>query len=470
MPTAAAPYADGEPNDSMTQQTGEDAGPGHAADTESQDPAVHRAAAAVKRAAGDELGGLAHLVAAETLEARDFASQSSRAQGICDVATGYFMKGDFETAAGWYRLALKIDPRLAVAYQNLAAIYAGAGRIAEAESCREQAYQIQRVFIEHAGGPQRRVLILCAGRTSGNVPFDTLMPTTTCCRIKYVIDYAADAEDGALPAFDLAFNAIGEPDVAAALAGRMERFAARCDRPILNPPAAIARTQRHNLFALLGDLEDVVVAPCIRFETPAPSRAAMADCLDAAGIAFPVLARPAATHGGEGLTRCDTMKDLEIWLHTCRGSHYLTSFRDFRSADGMYRKYRTIFVDRIPYPYHLAISPRWMVHYFSAGMENSGSKIDEERIFLQQPGTVLGPRGKAAVAAIGRRLDMDFGGIDFALLPDGRVFVFEANATMLVHRERSNGALAHKNINVQSIVDAFERMLIRRTVAQVGSE
>jgi tetratricopeptide (TPR) repeat protein len=434
-----------------------------AADIESADPAVHRAAAAAKRAGGDELGALAHLVAAETLEARAAEAPGYSVTGLCDVATGYFMKGEYETAARWYRLALTLDPKLAVAYQNLAAIYTSAGRIAEAESCRVRAYQIQRVFVEQAGNPVRRVLILCAGHASGNVPFETLLPTSRCCRIKYVIDYAEDAEDAGLPAYDLVFNVVGEPDVAAAIAGRVERFAAQCGRPVLNPPAAIARTQRHHLPALLDGIEDVAAASCIRCDTPPASRAALAALLVDAGIAFPVLARPAATHGGEGMVRCKSLEELEIWLCTCQGSCYLAAFHDCRSPDVQYRKYRMIFVDREPYPYHLAISPHWMVHYFSAGMEKTPWKIEEERGFLQNPATALGSRAMAAIAAIGSRLDLDFGGIDFALLPDGRVFVFEANATMLVHRERNDGVLAHKNLHVQNIVDAFERMQARRT-------
>ena len=50
------------------------------------------------------------------------------------------------------------------------------------------------------------------------------LPGAINCRIKYAIDYAADAEDTQLPPFDLVFNAIGEPDVAAPLAGRLARF------------------------------------------------------------------------------------------------------------------------------------------------------------------------------------------------------------------------------------------------------
>ena len=68
----------------------------------------------------------------------------------------------------------------------------------------------------------------------------------------------------------------------------------------------------------------------------------------------------------------------------------------------------------------------------------------------------------------GERLALDYAGIDFTILPDGRVFVFEANATMLVHYERHDGPLMHKNAQVQRIVDAFEQMMIRRSVSHAG--
>ncbi|MGF6970781.1 hypothetical protein OKW43_007876 [Paraburkholderia sp. WC7.3g] len=69
---------------------------------------------------------------------------------------------------------------------------------------------------------------------------------------------------------------------------------------------------------------------------------------------------------------------------------------------------------------------------------------------------------------IGERLALDYAGIDFTILPDGRVFVFEANATMLVHYERDDGPLKHKNGHVQRIVDAFEQMMIRRSLSHAG--
>jgi glutathione synthase/RimK-type ligase-like ATP-grasp enzyme len=120
-----------------------------------------------------------------------------------------------------------------------------------------------------------------------------------------------------------------------------------------------------------------------------------------------------------------------------------------------------IFVDRVAYPYHLAISPDWMVHHGTAGMAADVARKAEELAFLEHPEAVIGARALAAVRAIGGRLDLDFAGLDFALTPDGRVLVFEANATMLVHPEAPDGPFAHKNPFVRRILDAFAATIAR---------
>ena len=156
------------------------------------DASLHRQMAEEKLGLGDELGSLAHLIAAQAIEA--CAAGAGSAQELCTVATGYFMKGDHDAAARWYRLVLRLDPDLAIAHLNLAAIHAQAGRGEDAAACRERAYRRQRVFIESTGAALRRVLILYAGGSAGNVPVETLLPTASCCRIKYAIDYAAEAD------------------------------------------------------------------------------------------------------------------------------------------------------------------------------------------------------------------------------------------------------------------------------------
>jgi hypothetical protein len=67
-----------------------------------------------------------------------------------------------------------------------------------------------------------------------------------------------------------------------------------------------------------------------------------------------------------------------------------------------------------------------------------------------------------AIAEIGARLDLDYCDLDFSRLPDGRVLVFEANATMLVHPEADDGPFAYRNTAVSRITGAFQALLARK--------
>ena len=88
-------------------------------------------------------------------------------------------------------------------------------------------------------------------------------------------------------------------------------------------------------------------------------------------------------------------------------------------------------------------------------------KREEELRFLADMDAVLGLRAVTGLLEVGRRMDLDYCGIDFSLLPDGRVLLFEANATMLVHPEDENGPLAAKNVHVRQILAAFDVLVLR---------
>ena len=77
----------------------------------------------------------------------------------------------------------------------------------------------------------------------------------------------------------------------------------------------------------------------------------------------------------------------------------------------------------------------------------------------------LGARAWRAIGEVGKRLDLDFAGVDFAVLSDGRALLFEANATMYVHPEPPDSALAHKNrfraADSRSVLDSAGRRLTK---------
>ena len=379
------------------------------------------------------------------------------AQTLCNLGILYSRAEQYALAETWYRRALEVDELSVIAHRNLSAILVNDGRTVEARMHMDAAYRRQCWFSTVSATARRTVLILL-GVEKGNVPVAHLFPPASNNTIEWMIEYAAAEQCPELPAYDVVFNAVGEPDMTGNTSAPIAAFIEHSAQPLLNHPAAIARTARHLMPDLFGEVEDAIVPEVWRIE---PGNACPAN------LPFPVLARPAGSHGGEQMKLLDTAAALQEWL-TARENEiaYLSAYYDYRSADGYFRKYRMIFIDGEVFPYHLAISTHWMVHYATAEMQDAAWKREEERQFLENPERVLGARGMAAVAAIGRNLKLDYAGADFTLLPDGRILLFEANATMLVHPEKEQTRLAFKNPYVQRIFQAFETMLARKTAAR----
>ncbi|MBS0449427.1 MAG: tetratricopeptide repeat protein [Proteobacteria bacterium] len=359
---------------------------------------------------------------------------------------------EFEAAEAALRRALAIAPDYVDAHVNLSAVLQKTGRASEARRHREAAYRRVCLFVRRSPVARRSVLILFDAGT-GNINLSHLFSPVHNTVIDWFIEYAPAGQT--LPPHDLVFNGMGDPDMTGPAAAPAERYVAECGKPVLNLPSRVARTARDQLPALLDGIEGLCVPKVRRVEPGDPWPT---------DLACPLLLRPIATHGGSGLQRAADAEELARIGSDRAGTVFVSEFHDFRSADGCWRKYRVIFVGGRPYPYHLAISPHWLVHYATADMPAHPWKLDEERRFLEAPEQVLGEQGMRALEAVGARLDLAYAGIDFSLLPDGRILVFEANPVMLVHPEDPAGVLAHKNACIARILDAFEALL-EQTVA-----
>lgn len=363
-----------------------------------------------------------------------------------------------DEALAHYRRVLEIDPEHVEARINLSAVLREQGFEAESREQYDQAYRRRNLFTKTTPGARKTVLILFDAGT-GNMNLTHLFDTRTTNLIDWMIEYAPPGQEAQLPPYDLVLNAMGDPDITTSgVAAPLARFIAHCTRPVLNPPDKVAPTARHRLPELLGDISNLAIAPVRRY-------AGAQDWDTDLEARLPLLLRPIHTQGGEGMKRMATPEDLLRQRERQQGPVYVFPFIDYRSADGYWRKYRVIFIDRQPYPYHLGISPDWMVHYYTADMDAQAWKLEEEKRFLLDPQTALGAAAMQTLREIGARLDLDYAGVDFSLLPDGRMLVFEANSTMLVHPENADGPYAHKNAHVQRILDAFEAMLTERIAA-----
>ncbi len=144
-------------------------------------------------------------------------------------------------------------------------------------------------------------------------------------------------------------------------------------------------------------------------------------------------------------------------------------YLDATGKDGQARKYRVMMIDGHLYPLHLAISDSWKVHYYTASMENRADFRAEEEAFLNDMPGVLGPTAMTALQHIADALALDYAGIDFALAPDGRLLLFEANATMVVTPPPLGALWDYRRRSVSRILDAVQSQIIGRANVTPGS-
>jgi hypothetical protein len=286
-----------------------------------------------------------------------------------------------------------------------------------------------------------------------NVPLELVIDESCVALTRLYLDGSEplDRTLAAVPAHDVLFNAIAESDdaqPALALAGALvAALGGRC----LNAPATVAGMSRDAVSARFAGSATIVAPPVRRIARTG---------LDERVLEGPVVIRPVGSQAGIGLERVETAEALRAYLERERASsYYVMPFVDYRSADGFYRKYRIMFVDGTPYPCHLAISPRWMIHYYNAAMRDHAWMRDEEAAFIGSLETVFAGPLAAALREIAAAVPLDYFGIDCAIAADGRLLLFEADAAMLVHGTDPADLYPYKRAGFERITTALTNLL-----------
>ncbi len=363
--------------------------------------------------------------AGRTAFARAAAIHPHQAPGHVNLANVLREDGALDEARLHYEAALACAPGCAEAHQGLGNVYADLGDATRAARHRQLGWQ-DNVFTPwryRGAGRPVRVLLLTAV-AGGNVPVRAFLDDQIFAVTAVAMEYF---EPGmALPPHDTVLNAIGDADAcpdALRAAGTLVSAA-----PMLNAPAAVHATAR------LANARRLRGGPGVR--TPRMEylpRAALADAaaLTASGFGFPLLLRAPGFHTGQHFVRVETAADLPGAVAALPGDSLLAiEILPTRGWDGMARKYRVMIVGGRLYPLHLAISPEWKVHYFTAAMAENDTFRREEQAFLTNMERCIGPHACNALAWIAKNLELDYAGVDFALDAEGTVLVFEANATM----------------------------------------
>ena len=314
--------------------------------------------------------------------------------------------------------------------------------------------------------PRLRVLALAAATDMGsNTPIEFLLEGSD---IELMVLYVVGAASlpAPLPDHDIAIVIASDSDDCRDALQKIGTVAPRWPRALLNPPQRVGNLDRDKLYRLLDGIEGLTIPATIAAaREQLAEAAALAEI--ASGLAFPVIVRPRGSHAGVGLAKIDDAPAMRRYIDESEAREFFVSpFVDYSSADGLFRKYRAVFVDGKHYACHMAIADRWDIWYLNAGMSGDANKRLEEATFMSTFDIGFARRHRTALEAMAARLGLDYFLVDCAETKNGALLIFEADNTAVVHNMDPPGIFPYKPPQMRKIFDAFAAMLERR-VAQM---
>ncbi|MEO8454568.1 MAG: hypothetical protein ABI454_05355 [Sphingomicrobium sp.] len=281
------------------------------------------------------------------------------------------------------------------------------------------------------GGDEADQVARSGARTylKGSTDLGRLLPDTVVRhRLVVTPDFFRRTLKPDLGGYPVIANFITEAEHNAKILGGLQGFLEGLSARIINPPAAVLRSTRDQVAALLAGIDGLIAPKTVRLYGDQPDMAARA--LAGACDEPPIILREAGTHGGKIIGLFDSIEGAMGAVE--RGKEYIaTHFVDFRSEDGLYRKFRVFFIGRRRIQRHLLISDSWSVHGHARTefMAPRPELIAEERAMFESD-PPFSPQIEEVFDVVRSRMPLDFFGMDFALTRDGNVVLFEANATM----------------------------------------
>jgi glutathione synthase/RimK-type ligase-like ATP-grasp enzyme len=326
-------------------------------------------------------------------------------------------------------------------------------------------YSLPAAHAPSPSGPGLRLLVIMGpGDLMANTPIEFLVEDADIALDMLYLTLESPLPD-MVPDHDVMLVAVAESDANCALLARLVDIVANWPRPVVNLPENIALLSRDGVCAALRGVPDLDMPVTVRLERAALHALATGFvAVDALlpGDDFPLIVRPIGSHAGTDLEKISDRAALAAYLEQVAGERfYLSRFVDYRSPDGLFRKYRIALIDGKPYLCHFAVSQHWMIHYLNAGMTESAAKRAEEAACMASFDQQFALRHAAALQAIHERMGLPYVGIDCAETAAGDLLIFEVDNAMVVHAMDSAAMFPYKKPAMQKVFTAFRQMLAR---------
>ena len=237
-------------------------------------------------------------------------------------------------------------------------------------------------------------------------------------------------------------------------------------RPLLNQPSRIFDLERDRFYEKMCALPGIVIPKTVRVSRSTLERLSIGqtDIYTLLPDAqFPIIVRPVNSHAGHGLEKIDAAAAMAAYLSSNpEKEFFIARFVDYSSADGLFRKYRVVFIDGRPFACHMAIADEWKVWYLNANMGGNAGKREEEARFMRDFDTDFAVRHAAAFKSIVDTIGLDYFGIDCGETKDGKLLLFEGETAMIVHDMDPPEVYPYKVPQMRKLFAAFVAMLYRR--------
>jgi hypothetical protein len=322
-----------------------------------------------------------------------------------------------------------------------------------------QRFQISSAPVETT---LRLLVIKAPGDLSANTPIECLLEGSNIS-----VELLYTSPDLPLPELvpehDLLFVAVAESNENKPILEYLDQRLASWPQPYLNRPSEILKLERSRAYGLLSSISGVVIPQTLHMERRTLQQIADGQLsLDAAADIrqFAVIVRPVDSHAGRGLIKAESLVDLGSYLNDRSDSNFfLSPFVDYRSKDGLFRKYRVVMMLGHPYLCHMGISSHWMVHYPYPEMMESVTRRTEEASAMATFSEGFAKRHEIALAAIHREIQLDYFGMDCAEDINGNLVIFEVASAMLVHAMDNPDIFPYKAAQMQKVFGAFRDTL-----------
>jgi hypothetical protein len=262
----------------------------------------------------------------------------------------------------------------------------------------------------------------------------------------------------------LLFNCITDPDINPQCLLQLNKALKAMPKPIVNHPAAVLKTRRHQVASLLKDIDGLIVPNTAITQGKRLSN--FQSAIAGARIKYPLLIRSTGSHNQENLLKINAPSSLREACKLAGKECYITEFHDYQSPDQLYRKCRFfVFATGKVVARHMFIGPDWKVgvQVRKSFMASNPKLWQEESAYLENFQEIVGRRRLETLRKIRERLSLDYVGIDAHLLPSGKLLLFEANIAMNVGADFALGSgFEYLRNPYQSVSNALAELLLSR--------